>query len=63
MSSSEALWREFIARGVQEGRFRIRCRDGHAVDTQYCAIANVAPGLHVSALSPAPSLPVSLSAR
>lgn len=44
------LWSEFIANGCQEGRYLLRRRDGDSVEAQYCAVANVAPGLHLSAL-------------
>jgi CheY-like chemotaxis protein len=48
------LWEQFIASGTQEGDYVVRRRDGQAIRTRYVAIANVAPGLHVSALSAAP---------
>ena len=48
--SSQTLWTSFIASGVQEGRYVLLRRDGVPVEAQYCAIANIAPGLHVSAI-------------
>ncbi|MEO8077944.1 MAG: response regulator [Acidobacteriota bacterium] len=50
------LWRHFIAEGTQEGVFVARRRDGGSVAMHYVAIANVVPGLHLSALSPTPPL-------
>ena len=48
--SGQTLWTSFIASGVQEGRYMLRRRDGVPVEAQYCAIANIVPGLHVSAI-------------
>lgn len=47
------LWKQFIASGVQEGRYLVRRRTGESVEARYVAIANVAPGLHLSALATA----------
>jgi hypothetical protein len=51
-SEGQTLWQAFIASGTQEGRYVLRRRDGRSVPAQYCAIANVVPGLHISALMP-----------
>ena len=59
-ASGQGLWKSFIASGSQEGRYTLRRRDGAAVEAQYCAIANVIPGLHVSALAEASQIAVSL---
>lgn len=59
-SSGQGLWSSFIQSGAQEGRYRLRRRDGLPVDAQYCAIANIVPGLHVSAVAKASDLPASL---
>lgn len=59
-SSGEGLWNSFLESGAQEGRYRLRRRDGEAVEAQYCAIANIVPGLHVSAVALASDLPASL---
>lgn len=56
----QGLWRQFIATGAQQGRYVLRRRDGRPVDAQYCALANIAPGWHVSAIAEMPVLPVSL---
>jgi CheY-like chemotaxis protein len=57
--AGQGLWESFIASGTQEGRYTLRRRDGVAVEAQYCAIANVVPGLHVSALAEATQIPAS----
>jgi PAS domain S-box-containing protein len=44
-------WRSLIDSGTQSGRYTLRHRDGTAITAQYFAVANVAPGLHVSALA------------
>jgi CheY-like chemotaxis protein len=59
-TSGQGLWRSFIAAGTQEGRYILRRRDGAPVEAQYCAIANVIPGLHVSAIAEASRMPASL---
>jgi PAS domain S-box-containing protein len=53
-SDLQQLWRQFIEAGTQEGAVDLRRRDGRVIQTRYVAIANVAPGLHVGALSAAP---------
>ena len=59
-AAGEGLWSSFIASGTQEGRYTLRRRDGVAVEAQYCAIANVIPGLHLSALTKASQMPASI---
>jgi PAS domain S-box-containing protein len=58
-ASVEDLWNRFIAAGTQEGRYTVLRRDGAPVHAQYVAIANIAPGLHLSALSQTASDPPS----
>ena len=58
--TGEGLWSSFIQSGAQEGRYRLRRRDGVPVEAQYCAIANIVPGLHVSAVAKASDLPAAL---
>lgn len=48
---AQELWARFIQSGNQEGDYVFRRRDGTPVRAQYVAIANIAPGLHLSALS------------
>ena|SRR5689334_22577319 len=45
------LWRAFLRRGRMTGRYALRRRDGSIVEADYLAVANVLPGVHVSALS------------
>jgi DNA-binding response OmpR family regulator len=59
-ADGQGLWRQFIATGAQQGRYVLRRRDGQAVDAQYCALANIAPGWHVSAIAELPVLPFAL---
>jgi PAS domain S-box-containing protein len=53
VGTGEALWRAFLARGQMAGRYRLRRKSGRIVEARYVAIANVLPGLHVSALATA----------
>lgn len=62
-AQSHGAWQAFIAAGTQEGQYPLLRRDGRTVQTQYFAIANIAPGLHLSALAVASQVPASLSAR
>jgi PAS domain S-box-containing protein len=51
-SDSRGLWRDFVTAGVQKGTYQLRRRDGSVVEVHYAAWANLAPGVHVSVLSP-----------
>jgi PAS domain S-box-containing protein len=51
VSAGHELWQRFIDRGTQEGVFMMRRRDGASIPARYVAVANVAPGLHLSALT------------
>jgi PAS domain S-box-containing protein len=53
ISTGQRLWNEFIDSGTQEGVYLVKRRDGLAIPMQYIAVANIAPGLHLSALTPA----------
>lgn len=61
-SVGPGLWSSFIgiASGTHEGRYMLQRRDGVPVEAQYCAIANIVPGLHVSAVTEASQMPASL---
>jgi PAS domain S-box-containing protein len=59
-ADGKGLWNQFIAAGAQQGRYVLRRRDGRPVDAQYCALANIAPGWHVSAFAELPALPLTL---
>jgi len=48
----QRLWRAFLRRGRMEGRYALCRKNGAIVETTYVAIANVLPGVHVSALIP-----------
>ncbi len=58
----KGLWNQFIATGAQQGHYVLRRRDGRPVDAQYCALANIAPGWHVSAFAERPAHPLTLRA-
>ncbi len=60
---SQGMWQRFIASGIQEGSVTLRRRDGQTVAAQYYAIANIAPGLHISAIAEASQMPQSLAAH
>jgi PAS domain S-box-containing protein len=47
----QAMWRAFLARERMAGRYPLRTKSGRIVKARYVAIANVLPGLHVSALA------------
>lgn len=47
----QAMWRAFLARGRMAGWYPLRRKSGRIVKARYVAIANVLPGLHVSALA------------
>jgi CheY-like chemotaxis protein len=57
------LWQQFIEAGTQEGHCLLRHRDGRAVEARYVALANIAPGWHLSAIAEAPDMPASLAGR
>ena len=50
---AEVLWRAFLDRGQQTGKFSIRRHDGSSVLVRYDALANILPGFHVTFLTPA----------
>lgn len=56
---AQELWTRFIRSGNQEGEFVVRRRDGAPVHAHYVAVANIAPGLHLSALAAAASSRIS----
>jgi PAS domain S-box-containing protein len=51
---TQFLWRAFIAEGARSGTYDIRRKDGTTITVDYLAIANAAPGIHVSLLLPVP---------
>jgi PAS domain S-box-containing protein len=56
---TDELWNAGTDPGTQEGVYLVKRRDGVAVPTRYVAVANIAPGLHLHALS-ARKVPVPL---
>lgn len=44
------LWREFLHRQSMSGEYRLRRKGGRLQAVRYVAVANVLPGVHVSAL-------------
>jgi PAS domain S-box-containing protein len=48
----QSLWREFITAGAQKGTYQLRRQDGSVVHVHYAAWANIAPGMHVTVLTP-----------
>jgi phosphoheptose isomerase len=51
-TASGELWRRFIQAGAQSGDYVLERRDGTSVSVHYAAYASVAPGVHVSVLTP-----------
>jgi PAS domain S-box-containing protein len=50
--ASGELWRNFIQTGAQAGDYDLERKDGVPVRVHYAAYASVAPGVHVSLLTP-----------
>lgn len=48
------LWRDFLVRGRMTGDYQVRRKDETVVTARYFAVANVLPGVHVSALIATP---------
>jgi PAS domain S-box-containing protein len=46
------LWSRFIEAGAQAGDYVLERKDGAPVSVHYAAYASVAPGVHVSLLTP-----------
>jgi PAS domain S-box-containing protein len=46
------VWRRFIQAGAQSGDYVLERRDGASVTVHYAAYASVAPGVHISVLTP-----------
>ncbi len=45
-----AMWRQFLADGAMAGEFPIRRKDGRTVETDFRAVADIVPGVHLSTL-------------
>lgn len=46
------LWNRFIQSGTQNGEYVILRKDGTPIGVQYAAYASVAPGVHLSLVTP-----------
>ena len=46
------MWQEFIAQGIQAGIYWLVRKDGTSLEVEFRAVANVAPGRHLSRLRP-----------
>jgi len=49
-------WNAFLRERRSEGVYHLRRKDGQIVRTEFVAVANVLPGIHVAALTASPSL-------
>jgi hypothetical protein len=47
-ASVEPLWESFLRERRQSGRFSLRAKNGHSVQTNYAAQASVVAGLSVA---------------
>ena len=45
-------WNRFIQTGTQAGEFVLQRKDGAPLGVQYAAYASIAPGVHLSLLTP-----------
>jgi PAS domain S-box-containing protein len=50
--STGELWRRFIQSGAQAGDYVLERKDGAPIAVHYAAYASVAPGVHVSIITP-----------
>lgn len=50
--NTSVLWEAFLRQGQQSGTYDIRAKDGRTITVEYLALANAAPGIHVSLLQP-----------
>lgn len=44
------LWKAFLARGSLGGEYEIQRKDGSGATAEFCAVAHIVPGLHLSVL-------------
>jgi PAS domain S-box-containing protein len=56
LPDSQRLWDAFVRTSHQHGVYSLRRRDGSFVAVEYCAYADVVPGLHISFMNPMPTL-------
>ena len=50
--AADNLWPRFIHAGAQAGDYVLERKDGAPVGVHYAAFASVAPGVHISLLTP-----------
>lgn len=48
-----SLWRDFIRGGTQKGTYQLRRKDGTVIAVRYAAWSGIAPGRHVTTMTPA----------
>jgi PAS domain S-box-containing protein len=58
IAEGRRLWRAFLVEGHFEGTYILKNSEGQLVPVYSMAVANVLPGLHVSALVPGASRPL-----
>jgi PAS domain S-box-containing protein len=46
----QQLWQAFLAAGTQSGEYSLCHKNGALVEVEYLAVANIVPGVHLSAL-------------
>lgn len=44
----QSMWRDFVSKGLQTGEYQVLRKDGSLVMTEYRAVANFIPGLHLA---------------
>jgi PAS domain S-box-containing protein len=49
-SQVKSLWTEFITAGEATGEYTVLCKDGTTREVEFRAVANVQPGLHMTAM-------------
>lgn len=47
---ARAMWDQFLAAGAMAGEFTVRRKDGSTVETDFRAVANIVPGVHLSTM-------------
>ena len=49
---ADELWSRFIQAGRQSGQYQLQRKSGRPVDVEYTAYASIAPGVHLSLITP-----------
>jgi PAS domain S-box-containing protein len=50
IETGRRMWREFIATGTMAGEYDLHRKDGRVLSTEFRAVANIQPGVHLSIL-------------